>query len=262
MLGAVIYCLEQLTISVWLPEGDWRRWISFDHPTLSQVLLVFGVAFLFSIAYGLTIALKRIPTRAESRSPLRRISIAWLITVVSLVVGSNSGVLVTWTARHQIREIIYEMAKLPATNFGPRNDPRLPPTDWIRNTSDKDSIVAHSAMCPYLPEVGVSPPIEISPECAQRSTSSWVAALTHRRAYLDRPLNALAKEFDLPEANFRYRNSVLFATEALPSAMDDFERVGVDYFVVDLSQTELRSWEPYGTIVYRDENYLVLKLNY
>jgi hypothetical protein len=79
---------------------------------------------------------------------------------------------------------------------------------------------------------------------------------------LDRPFNAIIDKSDSENAQLRYRNSVLFATEALPSAMEDFERVGVDYFVIDLAQTELRLWEPYATIVYRDDNYFVLRMNY
>lgn len=257
IFGIVTYYYEQLTVSVWLPETDLRRRISFDHPTLSQIIFV-TIGTLLTSVLLITMRLANKNRWLE----LRKTASVAISVLVLLIVGSNAGVYMAWTTRHQLREVIYQQNDLPATDFGPREDPRILPTDWIRSATTPDVIVAHNAMCTYLPEVGVSPPGEMSPDCAFRSTSSWVSAFSHRRAYLDRPLNALIRDADLAEANLRYRNSVLFAAEALPSAMEDFERVGVGYFVVDLSQTELRSWEPYATVVYRDDFYLVLQLNY
>ena len=255
--GAAMYYLEQRTIILWLPEGSFSRRISFEHPTMTQVVVVLGVTAVVALGGFATIALL-----SGSRQPARHVLRIGVSAFVAIAVGSNVGVLSAWTARHQLRDVIYVANDKTPPDYGPRDNPKIPVTDWIRNNTDSEVVLAGNTLCNYLPETSFLPPGEVSDDCSYRSMASWLTSFSHRRTYIDGPWQA----FIWPElgdvANLRYRNSVLFATEALPSAMEDFERVGVDYFVVDLSQTELRSWEPYATVVYRDDYYFVLRLNY
>jgi hypothetical protein len=255
--GAAMYFLEQRTIILWLPEGSFSRRISFEHPTMTQAVVVLGVTAVVALGGFATIALF-FKSKNRAQSILRIGASAF----VAIAVGSNVGVLSAWTARHQLRDVIYVANDKTPPDYGPRDNPKIPVTDWIRNNTDTEAALAGNTLCNYLPETSYLPPGEVSDDCSYRSMASWLTSFSHRRSYIDGPWQA----FIWPElgdvANLRYRNSVLFAAEALPSAMEDFERVGVDYFVVDLSQTELRSWEPYATVVYRDDFYLVLQLNY
>lgn len=255
--GAAMYYLEQRTIILWLPEGSFSRRISFEHPTMTQAIVVFGVTALVALGGFATIALF-----SKSKNRGRNVLRIGISAFVAIAVGSNVGALSAWTSRHQLRDVIYASNDKTPPDYGPRNNPKVPVTEWIRDNTGSETILAGNTLCNYLPETSYLPPGEVSDDCSYRSMASWVTSFSHRRSYIDGPWQAFIWP-DLGDvANLRYRNSVLFATEALPSAMEDFERVGVDYFVVDLSQTELRSWEPYATVVYRDDYYFVLRLNY
>jgi hypothetical protein len=90
--------------------------------------------------------------------------------------------------------------------------------------------------------------------------SSFIAAYSQRLTYLDGPSQA----FIFPEfqsvANQRYRTSIKFASTNDGASHQKLIEDGVDYFVVDLTKTDLRSWEPRGTIRYQDDSFAVIEL--
>jgi hypothetical protein len=250
------YLLESLKI-VGNASGGLVRSALVNYPTQLHSLTIVLIA---TVAFAKSMLLNKRDRQNRSRHIQAATNALSIFVVLSL--SSNIGIYASWSARHQLRGTIYSALNLSGKDLGPRDDPKVPVSDWIRVNTNPDSILAHGTMCIYMPNRILRPTGSLDSECGEINTSSWVTSMSHRRTYLDRPFNAIIDKSDSENAQLRYRNSVLFATEALPSAMEDFERVGVDYFVIDLAQTELRLWEPYATIVYRDDNYFVLRMNY
>ena len=248
LLGAFVFYARERAIIINLPQDHWSRRIGFEYPTQSQLAAV--------IAIGLVVGL--ITALFQRRRPIFKVLFASLIVAA---VATNSGSLLAWTARTELRGFI----RLEKGESWPSNGQRLLPildtSEWVRKNTNKDVVIASNTLCKALPSVGVVPDFPADWDCQFRNMSSWVAAFSQRQTYLDGPWQGFIFPDMLDTANQRYRDSILFATNNDPNSHARMIRDGVDFFVVDLGQTTLRDWEPRATIRYQDDHYAVVELN-
>jgi len=247
-LGAFVFYARERAIIINLPPDHWSRRIGFDYPTQSQLSAVIAIGLLMGLLAALFLG----------RRPVHKVLLASMILAA---VATNSGSLVAWTVRTELRGFI----RLEKGESWPSNGQRLLPildaAEWIRTTTNHDAVIASNTLCKALPSIGVAPDFRSDWDCVLRNMSSQVAAFSQRQTYLDGPGQGFIFPDMIAIANQRYRDSILFATNNDPNSHARMIHDGVDYFVVDLGQTPLRDWEPRGTIRYQDEHYAVVELN-
>ena len=59
----------------------------------------------------------------------------------------------------------------------------------------------------------------------------------------------------------RVRLSLEFANDPSPASRRELDEFGVTYFVVDTTLTDNQSWEPWAAEVYRNDRFVVLRLD-
>jgi hypothetical protein len=249
LVGALFYYGRERTIILNPPKDHWTRLVSLEHPMIFQFLSVLLAGFTFGV-------LRIRPNLKKAKQLL--VSISIMCSLISL--GTNFGVHQAWAARQELRGLV----RLEIGQRWPRNDvPNLdvvPATQWIRSNTKADEVIASNNICPTIPSSGVNLSADVGGDCLRLNMSSFIAAYSQRLTYLDGPSQA----FIFPEfqsvANQRYRTSIKFASTNDGASHQKLIEDGVDYFVVDLTKTDLRSWEPRGTIRYQDDSFAVIEL--
>lgn len=88
-----------------------------------------------------------------------------------------------------------------------------------------------------------------------------MTSLAERRFLIQGPRYLLVNGYPVDEAAARVRLSLEFANAASKSAHAALKRYGVTHFVVDTTLTGNRSWVPWAVEVYRNDRFVVLRLN-
>jgi hypothetical protein len=254
VFGLVLVAQGERAIILNFPEDSLIRLLALEHPTRAQLGYVLASSLvLLPIALTIRFVSKR----------RRNIALRWAtLSVVGLVVvGTNTGALVSWSTRLEVRGLVALEEGDPWPDRGQRAEPHIPALNWIRANTSKEVVVANNLLCKGLPVAGFVPINGFSADCMQRNMSALVTAFGQRRSYIDGPYQAFIGAELMEAASQRYRDSILFATNNDPNSHARMIRDGVDYFVVDLGQTSLRDWEPRGTIRHVDDHYAVVELN-
>jgi hypothetical protein len=254
IFGLMLLALGERAIILSFPNDSLVRLLALEHPARTQIgFILISSVVLAPIALAVRLLSKR----------RRDIALRWAtLSVVGLVVvGANTGALVSWSTRQEVRGLVALEKGDPWPNRGRRSEPHISSLEWLRTNTNKEVVVANNLMCKGLPIGGVVPFGRTPDDCSLRNMSNLVTAIGRRKAYIDGPYQAFIGAELMEAASQRYRDSILFATNNDPNSHARMIRDGVDYFVVDLGQTSLRDWEPRGTIRYEDDHYAVVELN-
>jgi hypothetical protein len=87
-----------------------------------------------------------------------------------------------------------------------------------------------------------------------------LTSLSRRRFLIQGPRYLLVNGYPIEEAAVRVRLSLEFANDPSSSASTALQRLGVGYFVVDTSLTDVRQWAPWGDEQFRNDQFVVLRL--
>jgi len=189
----------------------------------------------------------------------------FLAAFVVASVFSSIGAHAAWSARVGVRAVTYGLrgeSKVLLGDEGSRDSQLV--AEWLRRNTAPDAILAHSAVCSFDGDesrLTNRPATGTSEECIVKNSSSWLSSWSRRRVYLDRPYNAIPVEADVGVVSERYSTVVGFARDGSGVAYARLMRDGVRFFIVDLSETSLRNWAPYGSAVFAAGKFVVLELS-
>jgi len=88
-----------------------------------------------------------------------------------------------------------------------------------------------------------------------------LTSLSRRRFLIQGPRYLLVNGYPIDDAAVRVRLSLEFANDPSPASRRELDEFGVTYFVADTTLTDNQSWEPWAAEVYRNDRFVVLRLD-
>ncbi len=226
----------------------WRIVANQSQSILNFLITFFDVFILFSaICVSVCIFL------VFRRDTVRRF---FLITSIVLA-AMNFGLFVSSQFRTQIWNSIYgeQLAELSLSQS------QISVGEWIRENSNPNDIVATNHYCQQRAEVGGTPPVHPE-ECRQRGLNSWIGAISQRRMLIEAPLVSVygpGAKFT-PESAKLYNLPLDFADGPTVYLQNELKVLGVRWFVVAKTLTDVKSWNSTGDVVFENTDYVVLEI--
>ena len=134
---------------------------------------------------------------------------------------------------------------------------RITAINWLRENSRTDDIFAHNTLVPNYKQTSYS-------------ASLILGDVTHRRAYAEATYGEnLQKAY--PKIKFRQSQNLREDLQRLDTSyffpidpswfwLKNLQKANVKWFVVDLTNTTLREWEPWATTRFINEKVAILEL--
>jgi hypothetical protein len=219
-------------------------WLFVAHPEALMPISCIVVAFVFYFG-------------GKLRSTINHKNLTIVTVAVAFLGGANLGTWLTHPWKPAIANVWQD------TNWGNEyafTDNQISVSEWIKeNTTESDVLVSnHFCSKKLLNSVEISGSLD----CINRNTISWLAPLARRKVLIESPDWFSGKkngEQDL------YIDSILQNVEDASvlnnsRAFEEIRQLGAGFFVVELARTTLNTWSPHGRIVFRNDDYVILKL--
>ena len=229
------------------------RFLIVDRPELLQLLVTISTLIFYRVT---TLIVRRLNLFRNSSFKLPLILFATV-----LMIGSNFGTWFVSSYRPAVLAIWYDIADSPDYVF---NDEQFEVAQWIDTNTPASSIIAANTLClKFISDNERTPSIEISPDCKNRNMLAWISSLSHRRMFLEAPLTSLmGAGSDLTNEEIKIYNSVLrFGLSGDPQSEYFLKNMGVNYFVVENSQSEITDLDQKFNVVFFNSRYSILKLD-
>ena len=193
---------------------------------------------------------------------IRKISIRFQSVVILAALSMSFGVSIATTSRTLTRYFRYDQDirgviddDTPMSWY--TQSDRIIAIRWLRENSRIDDIFAHNTLVPNYQQTSYS-------------ASLILGDVTHRRAYTEATYGEnLQKAY--PKIKFRQSQNLREDLQRLDTSyffpidpswfwLKNLQKVNVKWFVVDLTNTPLRDWEPWATTRFMNEKVAILEL--
>lgn len=116
-------------------------------------------------------------------------------------------------------------------------------TSWFKSNTAIDAIFAQN----------------LSQPDSEFSASLVLSTITHRRAYIEAPKFGSVNSDDKIK---RLKTSLDFVVAPTTSILENLKQQNVKWFIVKLSNTPMRNWEPFAKTRFINDKVAILELNY
>jgi hypothetical protein len=215
-----------------------------DYPELITVL---G----FSCALLLIIILNRILSR---KVPGKRVVVLARYGLM-MSIGISFGVYSVQTQRNQLMKSFYgETVAMKQVV----SDSQVSVGNWLKENIPNNELIATNYFCTNLLLEEV-PFDKGDTDCFTRNSLPWISAISHRRMLIEAPLFVAGRVFSDDQYD-RYRGSIFLGSILDQDSLRNLLDRGVQWFVVDKTQTAIRNFDSIGKTEFTVGEFVVLAL--
>jgi hypothetical protein len=188
----------------------------------------------------------------KNASGRRLISVARYGLVMSF--GISLGVYLVQTQRSHLMKSFYGVPMIQTISTSQKSV-----GEWLKDNVPKNEVIATNYFCTNLLREEVS--FERGEtNCFGRNSLPWISAFSHRRMLIEAPLFVAGTVFTEDQYS-RYRESIFFGSTLDPASLKSLLSRGVQWFVVDKSQTVMRNFDNVGDTKFSVGEFVVIRLN-
>jgi hypothetical protein len=235
--------------------------LQFKSARLSSIglleILINDVPFTIQpIAAFLVILLALVWFRKYTDMQISSIKIKSFFLVACLfLAGTNFGNWIVYPFKSDISELFHDVSD-HSDQLNSNDQSSI--ADWLELNTPENSIVGSNFLCSNL--ILSIKTLSDRLDCRNRNTFAWISALAHRQVLLE-VWFPLENYVDANTSRKKYLYlSDTFATQNYLKSYKDLVQLGVDYFIIDRSRTEKKTWSPFASIVFQTEDYFILEL--